>query len=282
VQSSKRKELRLYRATLAYDGARYQGFQRQAGGIPTVQASVEQAIKAVTQEDTTVIGAGRTDTGVHATGQVISFEVEWGGAVEVLLRALNATLPDDIAVQDLQEEPDKRFHPRFSALSRSYNYSILQSAQPQPLLRHRTWYIRQKLNIDVMQKAAGLLIGEHDFATFGQPPYGDNTVRRVFLSQWEEHGDILLFRIEATAFLKHMVRRVVGMLVEVGRGQLTVEAFESRFRRADLSLAQTVAPPQGLILEAVRYPISQFTEVVTTPLEEQKNHEGQNFRNHAN
>jgi tRNA pseudouridine38-40 synthase len=242
-----------YRAILAYDGTAYQGFQRQAEGIPTIQAAVEHALERVTQQAVTIAGAGRTDTGVHAAGQVIAFTVAWSHQTETLLRALNAVLPDDIALQTLTEEPDEAFHPRFSATSRLYRYSVLQTAQRQPLMRHRAWYVRHKLDFDALQAAAALLVGEHDFATFGQPPYGENTVRRVFLSRWRQSPDILVYEIEATAFLQHMVRRIVAMLVEVGRGHLTLEQFEMNFRSATLSLARTMAPPQGLILEAVRY-----------------------------
>lgn len=248
-----------YRALLAYDGTAYQGFQRQADGIPTVQAAVEQAIKIVTQQAVTIAGAGRTDTGVHATGQVIAFEVEWKHGVDTLLRALNARLPDDIALQSLSEESNERFHPRFSALSRRYGYTVLQTSQRQPLLRNRAWYVRHPLRLETMQAAAALLVGQHDFATFGQPPQGDNTVREVFCSEWLElpaQPDILLYRIEATAFLQHMVRRIVAMLVEVGSGHLSVGQFEDNFRLADLALARTIAPPQGLVLEAVRYAVA--------------------------
>jgi len=244
-----------YRAVLAYDGTQYQGFQRQAGDTPTIQLMVEKAIKAVTQQETTVIGAGRTDTGVHAIGQVISFEIEWAHSLEALLRAINAHLPDDIAIQDVA--PGTGFHPRFDAFSRRYLYTVLQTAQRQPLMRNRAWYVSRSLDLNAMQSAASLLIGEHDFATFGNPPQGENTIREVYRSEWrrqtQPYGDELLYTIEATAFLHHMVRRVVAMLVEVGRGTLSTTEFEDRFRRADLSLAKTIAPPQGLILEAVRY-----------------------------
>ncbi|MBC8171908.1 MAG: tRNA pseudouridine(38-40) synthase TruA [Anaerolineae bacterium] len=243
-----------YRAILAYDGTAYQGFQRQAEGIPTIQAAVEQAIKTVTQQVVTVNGAGRTDAGVHAAGQVITFAVDWRHHHQVLLQALNARLPDDIVLQMLVEELNDKFHPRFSAQSRSYNYNVLQTVHRQPLLRNRAWYVRSKLDADVMQAAAKLLVGEHDFATFGQPPQGENTVRLVFRSDWQIQPEMLIYHIEATAFLQHMVRRMVGMLVDVGRGWLTLKQFEDRFRRADLSLAKTIAPPQGLTLEAVRYP----------------------------
>jgi len=244
-----------YRATLAYDGTLYQGFQRQAGETPTIQLMVEKAIKAVTQQETTVIGAGRTDAGVHAIGQVISFEVEWARSLETLLRAINAHLPEDIALQDIA--PGSEFHPRFDAFSRRYLYTVLQTAQRQPLMRNRAWYVYNRLDLSAMQTAAEFLIGEHDFATFGNPPQGENTVRVVYRSEWKHqpqpYGDELIYTIEATAFLHHMVRRIVAMLVEVGRGTISTKEFEERFRRADLSLAKTIAPPQGLILESVRY-----------------------------
>jgi tRNA pseudouridine38-40 synthase len=245
-----------YRAILAYDGTRYQGFQRQAPGIPTIQGRIEEALQTVTGQSVTVIGAGRTDTGVHATGQVIAFELEqtaWRHSAAALLNALNATLPDDIALQSLDIEPDERFHPRFSASSRMYEYTVLTTAQRQPLLAQRVWHLRQTLDIEMMQQAARLLIGEHDFATFGQPPAGTNTVRYVFRSEWEAQDTLWVYRVQATAFLQHMVRRMVGMMVDVGRGRLSIEQFEADFQAADLTRAKTLAPPQGLVLVTVEY-----------------------------
>jgi tRNA pseudouridine38-40 synthase len=244
-----------YRATLAYDGTAYQGFQRQAGDTPTIQLALEQAIARVTGQDAVVTGAGRTDTGVHASGQVIAFDVSWTHGDDDLLRALNAVLPDDIALQNIRQQAG--FHPRFDALSRLYRYSVVNAGQRQPLLRQRAWYIRSALDVEVMQKAARLLVGEHDFATFGAPPKGTNTVREVLRSEWtaeaQPYGRLLTYRIEANAFLQHMVRRIVGMLADVGRGVMTVPEFEDAFGAADITQAGTLAPPQGLILEAVRY-----------------------------
>lgn len=244
-----------YRATLAYDGTAYQGFQRQAGDTPTIQRAVERAITRVTGQDATVIGAGRTDSGVHASGQVIAFDVAWKHADADLLRALNAVLPDDIALQDLWQHPG--FHPRFDAQARLYAYTIVQAAQRQPLLLRQSWHIRGVLDIDTMQEAAKLLLGEHDFATFGSPPVGDNTVRTMYRSEWntqtEPYGVLLTYHVEANAFLQHMVRRMVGMLVDVGRGMTDVQHFERAFRAANLTESGTVAPPQGLVLEKVSY-----------------------------
>jgi tRNA pseudouridine38-40 synthase len=245
-----------YRATVAYDGTAYQGFQRQAGDTPTIQGALEQAVLAVTNEAVTVIGAGRTDSGVHAIGQVIAFDVAWKHGDEALLKALNAALPADIALQDIQQR--EGFHPRFDAVSRVYRYSIVQAAQRQPLLRHRSWHIWSELDGEAMGRAAMLLLGEHDFAAFGTPPSGENTVRLVMESNWTRrrapYGWDWTYTIEANAFLKHMVRRVVALLVEVGRISITVEEFERIFRSADLSLSAIPAPPQGLVLDAVKYP----------------------------
>lgn len=245
-----------YRATLAYDGTAYEGFQRQAEGRLTIQGAVEQALNKITGQAVTVIGAGRTDSGVHATGQVITFDADWQRGDAVLLRAINANLPGDIALQDLSPAPPG-FHPRFSARSRLYCYDVAQADQRQPLLRNQAWHLDNKLNGEVMQQAARLLIGEHNFAAFGRPPKGENAVRVVYRSEWTqqpiEYGTLWTYRVEATAFLQHMVRRLVGTLVAVGQGWLTVETFENIFRGANRAAVRWVAPPQGLTLEAVRY-----------------------------
>jgi tRNA pseudouridine38-40 synthase len=244
-----------YRAVVSYDGTAYQGFQRQAGSTPTIQLALERAIAQVSQQQVTVIGAGRTDAGVHAAGQVIAFDIAWTHSDHDLLRALNSVLPDDIALQELAHHPG--FHPRFDALSRVYRYTVVHAEQRQPLLGRYTWHIRGKLDVQVMQVAARLLLGEHDFATFGAPPKGTNTVREVMRSEWQieqqSYGALLNYWIEANAFLHHMVRRVVGMLMDVGRGMRTIQQFEAAFCAAKLASAWTVAPPQGLFLESVRY-----------------------------
>lgn len=244
-----------YRALLAYDGTAYQGFQRQAGDTPTIQLALEQAISAVTGQTVTVVGAGRTDTGVHASGQVVAFDMDWTHGDQALIRAINMQLPEDIALQDIRQH--ERFHPRFDAYSRIYRYRVLQTPHRQPLLRDRVWHLYGKLSVETMGRAAGLLIGEHDFAAFGQPPTGESTIRTVYVSEWvvetQPYGTLWTYTIEANAFLKHMVRRIVGLLVKVGQGSVTVEDFEKRFRRAQLIQAISLAPPQGLTLETVRY-----------------------------
>jgi len=245
-----------YRATLAYDGTAYQGFQRQAGAIPTIQGSVEQALKRVTGQFITVIGAGRTDSGVHASGQVIAFDADWGHDDVDLLRALNAVLPDDIALQDIAPHPG--FHPRFDARSRVYSYTVIHAQHRQPLWQHRAWQVWGQLDTDALHRTAALLAGKHDFAAFGSPPKGDNTVRELMRSEWqvsaEAFGRRLVYQVEGSAFLHHMVRRLVGTQIDVAREQMTLAEFEVIFRAADLAQTGTLAPPQGLVLEWVRYP----------------------------
>ncbi len=172
--------LTRYRAVVAYDGTAYYGYQRQGGGTPTVQGAIETAIAQVTGEPATVSAAGRTDTGVHATGQVIAFDVAWKHAPEALWRAINANLPHDIALLSLSMA-DPEFHPRYDARSRMYEYVLYVAPARQPLLDRYAWHVpvREPLDVNAMQAAAGVLVGTHDFAAFGQPPQGENTVREV-------------------------------------------------------------------------------------------------------
>lgn len=250
-----------YRATLAYDGTAYQGFQRQADGIPTIQAAVEAAIARVTGQTVTVHGAGRTDTGVHATGQVIAFDAEWRHDEAALIKALNAVLPSDIALQDLMIAPET-FHPRFQASSRTYRYRVYAAPQRHPAFVRDAWQLwgTRGLDGDAMDEAAARFMGKQDFAALGSPPdaRSDNTVRTVIVSAWMREprytGTLWTYTVEADAFLQHMVRRMVGMMVDIGRGWRTMTQLESTLKRAELGADPwTTAPPQGLTLELVKY-----------------------------
>jgi len=252
-------EMSRFRATLAYDGTAYIGFQRQTNPR-TIQGTLERAILRVTKQEVTVIGAGRTDTGVHAIGQVITFGVVWKHSDEILLKAINAALPNDIALQNLTRLTGdaSTFNPRFDAVKRLYRYTLYESRQRQPLLTRFAWQVYPSLNVGAMRQASALLIGTHDFGAFGKPPKGgDNTVRTVYRSEWlpqpETFGVRWEYVVEANGFLQHMVRRIVGMVVDVGRGWTTLEQFETAFRNAKIDHAVTVAPPQGLVLEHVTY-----------------------------
>jgi len=255
-----------YRATLAYDGTHYHGYQRQAGGLLTVQGEIERILAEIFKEPISVWAAGRTDAGVHATGQVISFDVNWTHADDALLRAINVRLPQDIALQDIRQAPG--FNPRFSALSRTYRYTIAVCPVRQPLLTQRAWQMRGPLDFERLEQAAKILIGEYDFAAFGQPPQGTNTVREIFQSGWQvsSHavGYMLHYDVTATAFLYHQVRRMVGMMCEVGRGHITPDDFESILQSKNIARANRLAPPQGLVLVAVRYPPDASDQDVAT------------------
>jgi tRNA pseudouridine38-40 synthase len=169
-----------------------------------------------------------------------------------MMRALNAKLPDDIVVLELAEAaPD--FHPRFDARRRAYRYYIYNQMIRHPRYRLQSWHVRRPLDVDRMNEAAVSLIGEHDFATFGQPPQGVSTVRYVFSAEWQREEPFLVFSIEANAFLYRMVRSLVGTLMLVGVGSMSVEAFVDALDAKDRSRAGQTAPPQALFLESVTY-----------------------------
>jgi tRNA pseudouridine38-40 synthase len=243
------------RAVVAYDGANYGGFQRQTNA-PTVQAALEAALAQVTQEEVSVLFAGRTDAGVHAEGQVVAFDTTWRHGEIVLQRALNAVLPADVVVRDVEEvEPD--FHPRYDARSRRYRYTLHNAATRCPLTRRYSLHVAAALDVDEMQRAAQSLVGEHDFAAFGQSPQGDHTVRRVLRAEWGGAPPRLTFDIEANAFLYRMVRSIVGTLLVVGRGEMSVEDFVAVLASRDRSQAGPTAPPHGLCLLEVKYSMDQ-------------------------
>lgn len=244
------------RAKVAYDGTDFVGFQRQAAQRGrTVQGELEAALEKVCQSRVAVVGAGRTDAGVHATGQVIAFEVDWKHPLDALGRALNATLPEDVAVRDL-EPCEVGFHPRFSAKSRTYVYTAYVSEVRQPLLRRFAWQLEQRPDVTVMNEAAQRLIGSHDFAAFGSPPSGrseETTVREVLRADWQAMNDRLCFTIEANAFLFRMVRRIVMALVRVGRGEYGPDEIENMLESGDAQRIKGLAPACGLCLVDVKY-----------------------------
>jgi tRNA pseudouridine38-40 synthase len=242
------------RAIVAYDGTDYSGYQRQDNAV-TVQEALEAALARVTASDpgsVTILAAGRTDAGVHASGQVIAFDTAWRHGLDDLHRALNAVLPADIAVLEVKETAAS-FHPRYDARSRRYRYSIYNTSIRSPLERRYSLHVAAPLDVEAMQRAARLLIGEHDFVTFGQPPQGNNTVRRVLEAEWRGESPQLHFDIEANAFLYRMVRSIVGTLLQVGRGEWDVGAFEAALAACERSQAGPTAPPHGLCLVKVIY-----------------------------
>lgn len=241
------------RATLAYDGTAYHGFQRQANASPTIQGSVEAALAEIAGRPVGVIGAGRTDAGVHATGQVIAFDLDWRHPLSDLRNALNAFLPADIAVR-VVDEAAAGFHPRYNALSREYKYAIYVAPVRDPLRRWRAWHLTQSLDDGAIAEAVRLIVGTYDFSAFGKPPQGENAVRTVYEARWKcplpgEHH----FTIRANAFLFRMVRTLVGTLVWVGQQRVTAAQFEGILSDRERGNAGPPAPPYGLVLTGVQY-----------------------------
>jgi tRNA pseudouridine38-40 synthase len=240
--------------TVEYDGEAYQGWQLQPGG-PTVQSVLEQALATALREPVRVRGAGRTDAGVHARGQVAAVRVTQVPAdLARLQKSLNALTPDDVAVRAIEVVGDD-FDPRRHARSRAYEYRILNAPAPSPFWRRHAWHLPRVLDVDGMQAAAALLVGEHDFAAFraADAEVVRSTVRRAFVSRVDREDEMLVYRIEATAFLKHMVRNIVGTLVEVGSGVRPANDLAAVIESRDRGRAGPTAPPHGLCLVAVRY-----------------------------
>jgi tRNA pseudouridine38-40 synthase len=239
------------RATVAYDGTEFLGFQLQDGGR-TVQGVLEAAVMQVTRQAARVVGAGRTDAGVHARGQVVGFRVAWRHPIPDLLRALNAVLPEDVAVLDLgPAAPD--WHPRFSARRRHYRYTVLNRPLRSPLDRRYAYLVTELLDLAALRAAAELLVGEHDFASFGQPTQGASTVRVIHEAHWRRDGDWFLFDVVGNAFLRSMVRCLVGTMLQAGSGRWPVLRVGAILAGRDRALAAPPAPACGLCLMKVEY-----------------------------
>jgi tRNA pseudouridine38-40 synthase len=234
-----------------YDGTRYCGFQIQARG-QTIQSELERAVRAATLEERRIVGAGRTDAGVHARGQVAHFKTNWRHSWLELRGALNALLPDDIAVQKLLPVAAE-FDARRSAQSRWYRYSVLNRPLRSPLAARFAYHLPTRLDVEAMNAAAECLLGSHDFAAFGQSPSGGHTVREVFLARWRREEEWVRFDVEANAFLRHMVRSLVGTFLWVGTGKISPAEFAGILVARERSAAGVTAAPQGLCLERVGY-----------------------------
>jgi tRNA pseudouridine38-40 synthase len=233
---------------VAYDGTAYAGFQVQPNG-PTVQGELERALSGVCNEAVRVTGAGRTDAGVHASGQVIDFRTASALDGATIGRGVNALLPEDIAVSALEPAAED-FHARFSATGRTYEYRIRHAAERDPLERRRELHISGPLDVVAMRDASARLVGRRDFSSFAAGPGGVRSVRRA---EWCEQPARLRFEITADAFLRGMVRAIVGTLLRVGRGKIDAAAFEEIIAASERSVAGPSAPAHGLCLIAVEY-----------------------------
>ncbi len=245
-----------------YDGTRYHGFQRQsAEREPSVQGVLEAAVARISQQRAVVIGAGRTDSGVHASGQVAHVQVESRLTLNDWQRALNAVLPDDVAVRKVAQVADD-FHARYSALSRSYRYTVLQDRWPSPLRERFVYRVSEPLDVAEMDRACATLLGEHDFRAFGRSPRdsrtsGQHLCVRLMLAascRSDAGADLVFFDFTANGFLTGMVRRLVGTLLLVGRGQLSVEGFARILASKNEAHPGASVPACGLCLARVEYP----------------------------
>ncbi|MGB7876224.1 MAG: tRNA pseudouridine(38-40) synthase TruA [Anaerolineales bacterium] len=247
-----------YQVILAYDGTDFIGSQRQAKPR-TVQGELEKALRRLGWSGRSVLLAGRTDTGVHAAGQVAAFDLDWGHTDGDLLRALNANLPTDMAARDVRVAAPK-FHSRFDAISRRYRYRLFCQPVRNPLREKFAWRVWPEIDSDLLNKVAQLFVGQHDFASYGTPPRaGSSTLRTVMNAFWQAKDDEWHFEVQANAFLYRMVRRLVFVQVAVSQGKISVEAVaHSLAGQAEeperSELPSGLAPAHGLTLVEVTYP----------------------------
>ena len=242
-----------YQVILAYDGTQFQGFQRQTKRR-TVQGVIEAVLRELEWAGQAILAAGRTDTGVHASGQVIAFDLEWRHTPQALCAAMNALLPEDISAQEVRLA-EAGFHPRYDAIERTYRYRIYCQAVRHPLLDRFAWRVWPALEPERLQHAAESLLGTHDFAAFGTPPRAHGSTRRtVFRAQWISNPPELDFEVTADAFLYRMVRRLVSVQVEIGQGRCDMDAIRRYLETPPELPIQGLAPAHGLALISVTYP----------------------------
>ncbi|MFB0559491.1 MAG: tRNA pseudouridine(38-40) synthase TruA [Dehalococcoidales bacterium] len=241
---------------MEYDGTHYHGFQMQAN-LPTIQGETEKALWKLTGERSRVIAASRTDAGVHAKGQVASFRTRSSLPAETFINGLNYYLPKDIAVKAAHRVSDS-FNVRRSALSREYNYYILNSRIRSPIREGFSYLVGGHLDIEAMNQACQALIGEHDFASFASSIGAEikNTIRRAYKAEMEKDGELAVFNIVASSFLPHQVRNTIGALIRIGLGKMTIDEFHRIIEAKKPGLAGPTAPARGLCLMQINYPHS--------------------------
>ncbi|KAF0110468.1 MAG: tRNA pseudouridine38-40 synthase [Chloroflexi bacterium] len=240
-----------YQLILAYDGTDFSGFQRQ-GETRTVQKVVETVLTELGWNEETILFAGRTDSGVHASGQVVVFSLDWQHENETLVNALNAKLPSDVSVQSISRV-EAEFHPRYDASSRCYAYTIYHLPYRQPLLERFAWRIWPPLNGALLSQAADTVLGWHDFSAFGRAMKpGSSTVREIFESRWTSTDLGWRYEIRANAFLYHMVRRLVFLQVQFAKGNLTIGNLTDGLI-GNATMKPGLAPSNGLVLTKVLY-----------------------------
>jgi tRNA pseudouridine38-40 synthase len=238
--------------TIEYDGTRYHGWQTQRNG-ETIQGILEHALSVFFGISIRVTGSGRTDAGVHALGQVANFHMDKEFDRYRLLRGLNALTPSDITVKQA-ETVHEAFDARRDGRARVYQYHILNRATPSPFYLNRAWHLHAPLDVAAMRAAIPCLLGEHDFSSFRAAGCdADHPVRKVYANFLKQRGEVLVYTIEATAFLRHMVRNIIGTLAEVGQGIRAPESFAELLAARDRTRAGSTAPAHGLFLMEVKY-----------------------------
>lgn len=242
--------MRNVRLLLEYDGTDYVGWQRQDRGR-SIQGELERVLEQLTGEHVNVIGAGRTDAGVHARGQAANFRTSSDMAVGEMRGGLNGLLPEDIVILGIEEVPPE-FHARFNARARRYSYRI--STVPAALIRRYSWYVKYRLDLDLMNEAAGAILGRHEFTSFcntaSEAPHHWCAVTE---SSWHAGPGSLIYSVAADRFLHGMVRSLVGTMVDIGRGYTRVEDFMAILAKKDRTAAGMAVPARGLVLEEVVY-----------------------------
>lgn len=257
--------MQVYRLLIAYDGEPFHGFARQPD-LVTVQGSIEDALSKLFGEDIRTSVAGRTDAGVHALGQVMSFTAREGKDVNDLRYRLNAMCGPAIAVLSVDIAPEG-FDARFSAEARTYEYGIFTRDVHDPFSRHITLHHPEPLDVDLMLKGAAALLGEHEFDSFGRIEDDKTSVRRIESINIEREGDLITIRITANSYLQQMVRSIVGTLIKVGIGKIHPDEVGAILAAKDRSKAGPVAPPHGLFLVSVSYP-----EELAIPIDASEQH----------
>ena len=266
--------MRRARFTLAYDGTDLSGFAEQVG-VRTVMGELRAAVERVARRPADLVGAGRTDAGVHGWGQVVSLDLPDGFDLAGLQRRINRMCGPEIAVREIQWADDPEFHARYDATYRHYRYHVLNTAEQNPFSARTAWHVTEPLQVWAMNLACDPLIGEHDFSTFCRRPKlpdglaSRSLVRRVTSAQWKPvAGDVpglLRFEIRANAFCHQMVRSIVGTLVEIGIGNLHAGDMRGILLQRDRQLAGRVAPAHGLVLWEVGYPSAPHDGAVNGP-----------------
>ena len=242
----------VLKLTIEYDGRNYSGWQLQPRH-DSIQGRIEAALERIFAAPVRVFGSGRTDAGVHARGQVASISIPRPFDATELQRALNSILPADIVVLDIAVAPDD-FDPRRAARSRVYEYRVLNRQVASAFDYRYSWLVRDRLDLAAMNRAAQIFVGDHDFAAFRSlGTEVRTTIRRVISSEWTRADDVLVYRVEANSFLRHMVRAMVAAMIDVGRGKLTRDQIATILAGCDRGAAPANAPPGGLYLVEVRY-----------------------------